>query len=268
MLVTGASGFLGRHLTRGRATRDWEIVAPPSSSLNVRRRDSTIEAIRDWKPNAVVHLAYRKGDRPTIVDGSRHVAEGAVAAKARLVHVSTDVVFPGRATPYTERDEPRPITDYGRDKYDAERAVAAVAADAVLVRPSLIFGTERLSPAQEALRAWVGATGSRRRAPMTYFTDEYRCPVHADDLAVALAVLAARNDLTGPLHVTGPERVSRAAFAHLLLGHLGASATDLRELPTGPRPPSTSDRPGNIELDVGLAAAHGIRCRPVSAVLG
>ena len=267
MLVTGASGFLGRHLTRGRATADWEIVAPPSSSLNVVRRDSTIEAIRDWKPNAVVHLAYRRGDRPTIVDGSRHVAEGAVAAKARLVHVSTDVVFAGRAAPYTERDEPRPVTEYGRDKLDAERAVRAIAPGAVIVRPSLIYGTERLSPEQEGLRTWLGSPPSRRRSPMTFFTDEYRCPVHADDLAVALAGLAARADLTGPLHVTGPERVSRAAFALLQLGHLGASDADRRELLTGPRPPETA-RPANIELDVGLAADHGITCRPVSVVLG
>ena len=80
MLITGGSGFLGRHLANGHASDSWEFIAPSSRSLDVRNRSSTIDTIRDWKPSAVVHLAYRKGDRPGIVEGSRNVAEAASAA--------------------------------------------------------------------------------------------------------------------------------------------------------------------------------------------
>ncbi len=267
MLVTGASGFLGRHLVRGPATDDWEIIAPPSSSLDVRRRESTIATIRDWKPNAVVHLAYRKGDRASIVDGSRNVAEGATAAKARLVHLSTDVVFGGRAAPYTENDSPRPITAYGHEKSDAELAVARADPRAVIVRTSLIYGTEALSPSQERLRDWLRSPAVRRNTSMAFFTDEFRCPVHAGDLAMALAGLAGRRDITGPLHVTGDERVSRAALARLFVRHLGGSVHDEREVPTTTIEESGQTRPANVVLDVDLAASLGITCRPVSAVL-
>ena len=74
MLVTGGAGFLGRHLTGGHASDRWELIAPSSTAMDIRRRDSTIDTITDWKPNTVVHLAYRKGERRTVVDGSRHVA--------------------------------------------------------------------------------------------------------------------------------------------------------------------------------------------------
>ena len=55
-------------------------------------------------------------------------ARGAAAAAtgARLVQLSTDVVFDGeKGEPYTEADEPTPLTDYGRAKADAERGVLA-----------------------------------------------------------------------------------------------------------------------------------------------
>lgn len=262
MLVTGATGFLGRHLVSGPATARWQILAPGSRAMDVRRRDTTISTIRDWRPDVVVHLAYRKDDRSIIEDGSRHVAEGAAAVGARLVHLSTDVVFGGRPAPYTERDHPTPMTPYGRHKFAAERAVAEIHPAAVIVRTSLIYGTERPSPAQEALAAWLR---SEPDAPtVSFFTDEFRCPVHAADLAAAISALAGRPDVSGPLHVTGPERVSRAQFADLMARHLGFTTA---RIPTGTIAESGLDRPGNVVLDVSAAADLGINCRPVSAVL-
>ncbi|MEP6296887.1 MAG: sugar nucleotide-binding protein, partial [Ilumatobacter sp.] len=128
MLVTGASGFLGRHLVRGPISEEWEMIAPTSTSMDVTHRSGVLDTITSWKPDVVAHLAYRK-DRRTIVDGSRHVAEACVAAGSRLVHLSTDVVFAGRPSPYTERDVPDPILQYGIDKRDAELAVTSVAPD-------------------------------------------------------------------------------------------------------------------------------------------
>lgn len=263
MLVTGATGFLGKHLANGAATADWELIAPGSSSMDIRSRDATIETIRDWKPNVVVHLAYRKGDRPSIVDGTRNVAEGAAAAGAHLVHMSTDVVFGGRAAPYTESDQPFPIISYGHHKLDAEHAVASAHPTAAIVRTSLLYGTDRPSPAQLELAAALRSPAARRG--MSFFTDEFRCPAHADDVARAVAELAGRPDIGGPIHVAGPERVSRAEFAALIARHLGA---DAHLIPTGTIADSGQVRPANVVLDVSRAARLGITCRPVSAVLG
>lgn len=261
MLVTGSSGFLGRHLVRGPATADWELIAPNSRTMDITDRETTIDTIRGWKPNVVVHLAYRKGDRRVIVDGTRHVVEGAQAAGARLVHMSTDVVFGGRPQPYTEADPAIPIIEYGQHKLDAERAVSAGHADAVILRTSLLYGTDHLSDFQRDLGRALRAD----RSPMTFFTDEVRCPAHADDVAAAISKVATDRSIRGVLHVAGPDPLSRLDFARVLAGHLGVVHP---RLPASTIAESGLIRPGHIVLDCAKAAGLGITCRSPRDALG
>lgn len=256
LLVTGASGFLGRHLMD--APGGWEVIAPTHAMVDLRHRERTIEYITGWRPQAVAHLAYRK-DRPSIVDASRHVAEAAGLCGARLIHLSTDIVFAGRPLPYTEGDEPFPVIEYGRDKLDAERAVFGAVPGAVAVRTSLLYGTDRLSSAQ--LDAQAAAQG---RSSMTFFTDEVRCPTHAADVAAAIVALAARPDVSGPLHLAGPRPVSRAEFAELNAAWLGLPPAAIR---TSTIAESGQVRPGHVVLGCGLAEALGLRCRDPFEVL-
>lgn len=259
MLVTGASGFLGSHLVRGPGSGEWEIIAPSSTSMDITNRARVLDTITGWKPNVVVHLAYRK-DRRAIVDGTRHVAEAAVEAKARLIHMSTDALFAGRPLPYTEQDTPDPVIDYGTHKRDAELLVAEIAPKAAIVRTSLLYGTERLSPFQVDLERSLRHGGS----PMTFFTDEFRCPVHADDVAAAISTLAKQRDVSGLLHVAGPDRLSRLDYAVTCAQYLG---TSMPAFPTATIAESGLTRPGDVTLDSSLAATLGIRCRSIAEAL-
>lgn len=260
VFVTGATGLLGRHLQRSSAAQQFEIVAPGSSLLDIRHRARVLEMIADWKPQAVVHLAYRQDDGRTIVDGSRNVAEAAAACGARLVHVSTDVVFPGRVEPYTESDPTFPITDYGRMKAEAELAVMAACPTAVMVRTSLMYGTEIISrPQLEVQQALRGESS------MAFFTDEYRCPAHAADIAAACATLTTMPEIVGPLHVAGPQALSRAELATAFARWLGMNPALLR---TTSLSTSGSARPGRLVLDSSRAGALGLHCRPIAAGLG
>ena len=124
------------------------------------------------------------------------------------MHLSTDVVFDGeKGEPYVEEDEPAPLTDYGRAKADAERAVLEAHPGALVVRTSLIYGGLEPGP-QERLAADPDAS---------FFTDEVRCPIQVGDLAQALVELS-RHELGGRLHVAGADRLSRREFAELLAG--------------------------------------------------
>ena len=260
MLITGGRGFLGQHLGIASEAEDWELFAPPSTMIDVRNRERSIEEICSWRPTAIVHLAYRKGDRRTIVEGSRNVAEAATICGARLVHMSTDAIFPGRSEPYREYDAPFPITDYGVMKLEAERAVAAECPGAVLVRGSLVYGTRRIAQIQTDVE--LALTGQR---PMRFFTDEYRCPAHAADVGAALSTLAAEPEIRGPLNVAGPEAVSRAELAETFARWMGF---DPRALSTGTMALSGTIRPGRVVLDTTLASSYGIECRPLSETLG
>jgi nucleoside-diphosphate-sugar epimerase len=60
MRVTGASGFLGRHLVRGPVGVEREVITPPSSAMDITDRVRTLDTITDLKPDVVAHLACRK----------------------------------------------------------------------------------------------------------------------------------------------------------------------------------------------------------------
>ena len=259
LFVTGASGLLGRHLGAVVGEQQWETIAPTSRMLDVRDAARVDEQIREWKPRAVVHLAYRRDDPRVIVDGSANVARAAAAVGARLVHLSTDVVFGGRPTPYTETDTPDPVSDYGRWKAQAEHAVLEACPQAVLVRTSLIYATDGPCPLVDDVAAAL--TG---RSPVRFFTDEVRCPVHATDLARAVTALADRPDIAGPLHLAGPEALSRADIAARVARWL---RLDPFRVPRASLADSGLVRPGVLVLDSRRATALGFRCRTMDEAL-
>ena len=128
--------------------------------------------------------------------GSENVARAAAAVGARLVHLSTDVVFDGRkGAPYVEEDPLSPVTQYGHAKAEAEMRVALAHPDALLVRTSLTYGGR--TPSKHELAA--------DDPGFTFFTNEIRSPVQVTDLAQALLELAEL-DTAGPLHVAGRRR--------------------------------------------------------------
>ena len=177
--VTGASGFLGREVMR---------LAPGASTRRADIRDAAAVTalLTGARPDVVLHTAYRQNGPDAWevnVSGSENVARAAAAVGARLIHLSTDVVFDGhKGSSYLERDEPSPCSDYGRSKAEAERRVAGAHPDALIVRTSLIVG----GPGHEPSKHEIGAHDQ----DATFFEDELRSPVQVTDLAHALLELA------------------------------------------------------------------------------
>ncbi len=155
MLVTGMSGFLGQHLLEASEIGYWELLSPSRSILDVRHRPRVLDEITTWKPNVVVHLANRNDDRETIVDGTRYVAEAAAAAGSRLIHVSTDLVFAGRERAYDEGDQTDAHLPYGQWKATSEQMVARAGGNSLIIRTSLLYGTDRQAPIQRDVAAVV-----------------------------------------------------------------------------------------------------------------
>ena len=237
--VTGATGYLGSELLR---------LRPNASAERVEIRDAAaVRALFDRvRPETVIHTAYRQEDASVNVEGSENVARAAAALGARLVHLSTDVVFDGRkGEPYVEDDPLSPVNDYGASKAEAERRVVAAHPDALIVRTSLIVCGAQPSKHE------VAATG-----PGPWFTNEIRSPVQVTDLAYALLELAEL-DVAGPLHVAGADGMSRAGLAELVAG---------RPVLTAEAPPT---RPLDCRLDSSRARAMiRTRLRGVREVLG
>lgn len=262
LLVTGGSGYLGSELLRLRpdALGTFLTRPGPGIELDVRDAGAVRRAFERLRPATVIHTAYRQDEAATTREGARIVAVAARRIGARLVHLSSDVVFDGeKQGAYSEEDEPRPLTGYGRAKAAAEQAVAAAHPDALIVRTSLLYGGARPGP-QERLALDPGAV---------FFTDEIRCPVRVGDLAGALLQLAAR-DVAGVLHLAGADALDRHEFAGLLAGAAGHGALRLRSATVAgsglvrPRNCALSSRRATALLGRELPGARAV-LRPVGA---
>ena len=261
LLITGGSGYLGSCLVR-QAREAWDVVATyfshpiviPGSRwlpLDIRNGAAVAGLLAEIRPEVVLHTAFDMSAPPVmqsvIVDGTRHVASAAARTGARLVHLSTDVLFDGEAGPYAEGDPPNPVTPYGQAKAAAEQIVAEHCPQASIVRTSLIYGFEPLDPRT----LWV-VDSVRQRQPITLFADELRCPVWVEQLAVALLELAS-GEHSGIWHLAGPQSLSRYDFGQRLARFYGL---DPAGITSGLSRDSGLHRPRDCRLDTSKAQAE------------
>jgi dTDP-4-dehydrorhamnose reductase len=264
VLVTGASGQLGGYLLReladtGTPVTAWSgsrasrVLGVPLQPVDLADADGIAAAFREARPSAVLHAAALASvaecrrdpalARQVNTQGSALLAELASQAKARLLLVSTDLVFDGECGGYREADVPAPLSVYGRTKAEAEQAVLAVPRS-VVVRVSLLFG-----PTHSGRPAFFDeqVAALRECRPVTLFADEWRTPL---DLATAARALVAvlRSDVGGLLHLGGPERLSRVDMGRRLATYLGAEGASIVAA-TRDSVPSAEPRPRDVSLD-------------------
>ena len=263
VLVTGASGQLGAYLLRefrGRAdlvawsgSRRGDLLGVPLLPVELADPAAITAAFRAARPDVVIHCAAlaRIADCHRAPDRARRVNVAATAALAgecarsgaRLVFVSTDLVFDGERGGNREDDPPVPLSVYGRTKRDAEDAARA-APRATVARLSLLYGPSlngRASFFDEQTAAL------RQRRNVTLFTDEWRTPLDLATAARALAALA-ESDVKGLWHVGGPERLSRYEMGVRLAAALGADASVIVAA-TRDAVPAPEPRPRDTSLD-------------------
>ncbi|MET9213195.1 MULTISPECIES: dTDP-4-dehydrorhamnose reductase [unclassified Nocardia] len=221
LIVTGARGLLGREILR---------LAPAASGYGRAELDITDRTAVDavLSPGAVVLncAAYTavdaaESDRDAAfaanATGPAVLAAACAAAGARLIHVSTDYVFPGTAsTPYEPDDRTGPATVYGQSKLAGERAVLELSPDAQVVRTAWVYSGVEGDFVATMRRL------ERERETVTVVDDQLGSPTSAADLAAALLELSTRPAAPRVLHATNSGTATWFDLAVAVFTEVGA----------------------------------------------
>jgi len=168
----------------------FDIIINCAAMTNVDACETDYEAA--FKGNAVIPL---------------NIARFAEGQGAKLVHVSTDYVFDGKAkAPYTEEDVPAPVTAYGKTKLMGEENVRECCSRAFVVRTSWLFGKTGNNFVKT-----IRKIASENESINVVF-DQVGNPTNANDLAHHILKIGAGEDY-GFFHVTGAGICSWYEFA-------------------------------------------------------
>jgi dTDP-4-dehydrorhamnose reductase len=270
-VVSGCGGQLGLALTHRLRAAGEDVRAASHAELDVAEPEAVRAFVASLSPGRAVWLnaaAFTHVDRcerePEAAwrgnaEAPRVLAAACAEAGVRLVHVSTDYVFPGDANrPYRESDPTGPRSVYGRSKLAGEQAVLAASPDFLVVRTSWVFGRGRNFIAAILAQAEARRQG-RASGPLRVVDDQRGRPTYAEDLAGALCRLVevGARDL---YHVANAGEATWWDLARASLDEAGYQGLAVERIRTGDLE-LAAPRPAWSVLDCSKAEAAGVRMR-------
>ncbi len=256
--VTGANGLLGRSLVPLWRLAGAEVVGWDLDDFDVRDAGAVRRAIAEARPDVVIHAAaYTAVDRaesePEVAmavnrDGTANVCRACGEAGVRLVYISTDYVFDGRATAPIPPDEYRtPLGAYARAKAEGEVAVERSAGPWTIVRAAWVFG-----PGGPNFVDTVRKAAAEGQA-LQVVNDQVGAPTSTRLLSEGLWGLV-RRETTGHWHLTASGAASWFEVARTVYAAAGADPALVSPCSTA-EAARAAPRPAYSVLDCGTTAA-------------
>ena len=236
ILVTGGEGLVGSNIP-GDDLVVTDIVEGCPVHLDVTDAQETRRVILEHKPDVVVHCAAwidpdacerdPVGAFRVNVVGTMNVVAACREAKAKLVYVSTQLVFDGeKHTPYRENDAAGPLQQYGITHFCAEQYARSLENHLVL-RTSLCHGRCR-NGRRYGFVYWV--IDSLKAGKEIGVVDTlWTTPTDIRDFGHALRVLVDR-DVRGTYHYAGREFLSRYDYAVRAAKRVGLDASRVKPI--------------------------------------
>src|SRR5262245_18552286 len=189
ILLTGASGQLGGYVIDQLVHSSLDVVAWSGSRtgsqgsirldpIDLSQTDQVATTFHQVRPSLVIHAAaisniadcYQNRTHAEAVNVRRTTCLTKLAQRsgARLLYVSTDLVFDGEKGLYAETNPPSPLSAYGRTKELAERFVLRLR-NTVITRLSLIYRPSRIGQSSFFDQQLAAI---HNRQPFTLFEDE------------------------------------------------------------------------------------------------
>jgi dTDP-4-dehydrorhamnose reductase len=273
IFLTGASGLVGAAFARAAARQGHAVTGIVGSftgelpgllsrrTVNLGDEAALTAVLLEVLPDAIVNCAAVSEPAaveqdPTLSQALNVALPTALARfakrqKTRFIHISSEQAFDGaRTTPYTITDATSPINLYGRQKVASEQAVHTIAAEfTATVRAPLLMGNSpsgKRSTHERMFTDWAAGKTA------LLFSDEFRQPCTADNLAAVLLELCERRDVLGLLQWAGAELLSRHALGLALREHfkLTPERAPITAVTRTEKPEAARTRQAHLALDL------------------
>lgn len=267
LLVTGITGVSGFNAWRYfyakypglvvgiRPPKTFRLTGPGIEAIDIADKEGVDALFYRHRFKSVLHCAGNCALKACELDpgmayginveGARNIAQACLRYDARLVFLSTDLVFSGVGEGnYVETDPVDPVTVYGKTMAEAETVVQYIYPEAAQLRISLPMGPSfnRHAGAID----WIDSRFRNNRRATLYF-DEVRSATYVDDMNRVYERMLA-NSAFGLFHMGGPRPITLYQIAQVI-NRVAGYAPELLQgclrKEAGPIPP----RAGNVSMN-------------------
>jgi dTDP-4-dehydrorhamnose reductase len=222
-LITGANGQLGKEWVRFLELKGLPFDAFGSSKLDITNEEDVRKRLKECRPDVVINCAaYTNVDEAedqtqlaysVNETGVEHLVSACLEYNCKLVHFSTDYVFPGNYEDgskfpegYPEDAEKRPVNAYGRSKRAGEIIIENSPLDCLLMRVSWLCGPFGNNFVKTMLRL------AETRNELSVVDDQKGSPSFTFDVVEKCFKLLT-SQKSGVYHISSEGKISWADFA-------------------------------------------------------
>ncbi len=262
VLVAGARGLVGQAVSRECNSHGDEVLAFDHQTLDISQAEAVEREVSRLRPDAIINCAAwtdvdgceRDPDRARAANalGPENLARSSRHVDAVFVTISTDYVFDGKKDGfYTQNDDPRPLSVYGREKLAGEILSQQAYDRSIVIRSGFIFG--------EGGRNFLSTVADRlrRQERVGAIADAWGTPTFAVHLARRLRELVELNR-PGIYHVVNSgEGAAYDEFARAVCNQLGQDPSLVQSVLSSAldRP---APRPRNSRLKCVISEPRGL----------
>lgn len=207
ILVTGANGQLGQCLRElSPKVPESKFIFVSSKELDVTKKEDVTSFFSktnfDYCVNCAAYTAVDKAEsdedsaQKVNVLGPKYLAEACLESNTKLIHISTDFVFDGASnTPYSEEDETKPLSVYGKTKLEGEIVISSILKECFILRTSWLYSEYGANFMKTMLRL------SKKQSELGIIYDQIGSPTYAKDLAkVVIHIIITNSNEFGLYH--------------------------------------------------------------------